>query len=604
MSATAAHDLPRWDLTTIYPDVDSEAYAASVERLVLLIGDLESLLEAAEARAATDRDEVTQAFDRIIAVFNESLGLARHNRWYLEALIAANTRDLAAQARMSELQAIRTRRTIAETRFIAWLGRIDVDALVTVSPEASAHAFLLRQAVIAASHLMDPPREALAAEMQASGGNAWSRLQDTVATQIVVTIEMPGGDVTQMPMADSIVYSVDQDRDMRRRAYEGRTEAWRLWREPIAAALNGVKGEQVTLARERGWNSVLDESLFQNRLDRGILDTMLVACRRRLPDFQRYLRAKARALGIERLAWYDLWAPMPGNSRTWPWETCTKYVIDQFDDYSAELGALARRALDEHWIDAGPRADKTGGGWCLPLDDGTSRVLVNHIDTFDDVLCLAHELGHAYHNRCDAQVSPWRRESRPTILAETASTFCETLVARAAVTQSSEVDRLLLLDASLQAANMSITEMVIAVDFETAVIDKRAKRELSADEFSSLLHDFRHAAYGDAIDANVLSQHSWEGPPHYYMPWKSYYSYPYTFGLLFGLGLYATYQLDPDTFRGQFDGLLASTGDADAATLTRRLGIDIQAPSFWDSSLNVIRADIDTFVELVDRRYA
>ncbi|MGI8963271.1 MAG: M3 family oligoendopeptidase, partial [Thermomicrobiales bacterium] len=159
-------------------------------------------------------------------------------------------------------------------------------------------------------------------------------------------------------------------------------------------------------------------------------------------------------------------------------------------------------------------------------------------------------------------------------------------------------------DASLQAANMSITEMVIAVDFETAVIDKRAKRELSADEFSSLLHDFRHAAYGDAIDANVLSQHSWEGPPHYYMPWKSYYSYPYTFGLLFGLGLYATYQLDPDTFRGQFDGLLASTGDADAATLTRRLGIDIQAPSFWDSSLNVIRADIDTFVELVDRRYA
>src|SRR5680860_585875 len=121
------------------------------------------------------------------------------------------------------------------------------------------------------------PREALAAKMQSSGGNAWSRLQDTVASQIMVTIEMPGGDVKQMPMADSIVYSVDQDRDMRRRAYEGRREAWRLWQEPIAAALNGVKGEQVTLARERGWNSILDESLFQNRLDRTTLDTMLDA---------------------------------------------------------------------------------------------------------------------------------------------------------------------------------------------------------------------------------------------------------------------------------------------------------------------------------------
>jgi oligoendopeptidase F len=238
------------------------------------------------------------------------------------------------------------------------------------------------------------------------------------------------------------------------------------------------------------------------------------------------------------------------------------------------------------------------------MGDGTSRVLLNHIGTFDDVMVLAHELGHAYHNQCDSRVSPWRRESRPTILAETASTFCETMVTRAAVAQARDAERLALLDSWLAAANMSVTEMVIAFDFETAVIDRRAERELSADEFSSLLHDHRLAAYGDSMQSVELGEHGWEGPPHYYMPWKSYYSYPYTFGLLFGLGLYAMYQREPDTFRSQFDHLLASTGDADAATLTRRFGIDIQSPSFWEGSLDVIRADIDAFVDHVDRRYS
>src|SRR5680860_868524 len=202
MSGTAAQSLPRWDLTTIYPGVDSEEYAKSVDRLVALIEELEMLLAAAEATDTASLDEVTVAFERVIGVFNESLGLARHNRWYLQAHVSGNTRDSAAQARMSALQAVRTRRAIAETRFIAWLGRIDVGALIA-----------------------------------------------------------------------------------------GPKEAWRLWREPFAAALNGVKGEHITLARERGWDSVLDESLFLNRMDGATLDAMLDASRRSLPDFRRYLRA-------------------------------------------------------------------------------------------------------------------------------------------------------------------------------------------------------------------------------------------------------------------------------------------------------------------------
>jgi len=602
MSGAATQALPRWDLTTIYPGVDSAEYLASVDRLTSLIDELEALLTEAEGLDTDDPQAVTAAFDRLIAVFNDGLGLARHNRWFLQAHVAANSRDTAAQARKSELEALRARRAVAEARFLAWLGRIDVESLITASPAARDHDFLLRQAQTAARHLMDQPREALAAALQVSGGHAWSKLKSTLTTQMMVTIALPGGETVTKPLAETHIYSVDPDREVRRRAYESERDAWHTWREAFAAALNGVKGEHLTIARERGWSSILNESLFQNRMDRATLDAMLGACRRSLPDIRRYLRAKARALGIERLAWYDLWVPMPGSTPTWSWQDSIAFVIDQFDICSPDLGALARRAIDERWIDAEPRANKSFG-LCMPLHGGDSRIPLNHIGTFDDVLVLAHELGHAYHNQCDAVVSPWRPESRPTILAESASTFCEILVARAAVDQSSESDRLAMLDATLRVAQASVAMCLGEFEFERAMIEQRAERELSAEEFSAISRETKRAIYGDALDPDALFDHGWAAFSHLYWIGRPFYNYPYTFGLLFGLGLYTTYQSEPTTFPKKFADLLASTGDADAATLTRRFGIDIQSSEFWESSLDVIRSDIDTFVSLVEREF-
>ncbi len=595
--------LPTWDLTPIYPGVDSPEYAASVSTLVKHIENLESLLDGAESLGVTSGHEVTTAFERILDVFNDGLRLSRRNRFYLQAHVSANSRDNSAIARLSEYEAVRARRLKAAARFIAWVGRIDIEALIAASNAAREHAFPLRQAQIEAAHLMDQSREALSIEMQTTGSSAWSRLQDVLASQIMVTIDMPDGVVVRLPMGETSKFSVDPDRNVRRAAYKGKTEALLNWETPFAAALNGVKGEHIILARERGWASILDEALFLNHIDRATLDAMLDACRRRLPDFRRYLKAKARALGIETLASYDLYAPMPGDTPDWPWEKCGAFVVEQFDAYSPDLGRLARRALAERWIDAGPRADKDGGAFCMPFDAGVSRVLMNHVSTFDDVAVLAHELGHAYHNLCEVNTTPWRREATPLTLAETASTFCETLITKAAIAQGSAADKLATLDASLQVSNVCVVEILGRFDFEQAVIDKRAERELSADEYTSLMGDVRRATYGEALDPDAVAQHNWEGIPHFYMPEAAFYNFPYTFGLLFGLGLYAIYRDDPDSFRAQFRELLASTGDADAATLAARFGFDVRSPGFWEGSLDLIRADIDHFVELVDGRF-
>jgi len=154
----------------------------------------------------------------------------------------------------------------------------------------------------------------------------------------------------------------------------------------------------------------------------------------------------------------------------------------------------------------------------------------------------------------------------------------------------------------LQDAAQVVVDITSRFLFEQAVCARRPERSLSAEEFCELMLDAQRQTYGDGLDGDALHPWMWAAKVHYYSPSFAYYNYPYMFGLLFGLGLYAKYQADPDGFRTRYDDLLASTGDADAATLAARFGFDIRSKDFWEGSLNVIREDIDTFVALVDRR--
>jgi oligoendopeptidase F len=188
-------------------------------------------------------------------------------------------------------------------------------------------------------------------------------------------------------------------------------------------------------------------------------------------------------------------------------------------------------------------------------------------------------------------------------LAETASTFCETILRKAAIEKGSEDEKFAILEGALVDAGQIVVDITSRFLFEQSVFEQRADRQLSADEFSQLMLDAQRQTYGEGIAADGLHPYMWAVKGHYYSPGFAFYNYPYMFGLLFGLGLYAKYQEDPDTFRANYDDLLSSTGMADAADLAGGFGFDIQSPDFWRSSLDVIRQDIDEFVELVDKRY-
>jgi pepF/M3 family oligoendopeptidase len=597
---TTTTTLPRWDLTAVYPGLESPELEAGFQQLDAHLGALEQQAETLEP--GTVDDALVALFESFTDDANAMADALFTNFAYISCQVDVDTRNETAQAWASELRQLTARAGKIRTRYDAWLGALDVEQLIARSTVAAEHAYLLRQAKVAATHLMSQPEEDLAAELLISGGIAWSNLSQDVSSQITVRTGHIPGQPEEQPMSEVRNLAMSPGREVRRAAYEAELEAWKLWATPMAAALNGVKGQHVTLASHRHWNEVLDEALFQNHIDRQTLDAMMGAARDAFPDLRRYLRAKAKALGLPVLAFYDLFAPISASERVWPWSDAVAFVTEQFGTFSPRMRAHAERAFREHWVDAEPRPGKVGGAYCTRLIGDQSRVLANYVAAYDGVSTLAHELGHAYHDLCESTATQLQRDDTPMTLAETASTFCEMILRRAALKDASEDEQLSILEAELQDATQTTIDITSRFLFESAVFARRAQRELSADEFCELMLDAQRQTYGDGLDQELLHPYMWAAKSHYYWIDAPFYNFPYMFGLLFSLGLFARYEADPEAFRAHYDELLASTGKADAADLAAWFGIDIRDRAFWESSLDVIRADIDRFVALVEKR--
>jgi oligoendopeptidase F len=261
------------------------------------------------------------------------------------------------------------------------------------------------------------------------------------------------------------------------------------------------------------------------------------------------------------------------------------------------MRGLAERAFNESWIDVGPRPGKEGGAFCMTVRGGDSRVLMNYSPSYGSVTTLAHELGHSYHAYALGERTALQRVT-PSTLAETASSFCETIAMEAALKHASAAEEIVILENSLQESTQTVVDISSRFLFEQRVFTAREARELSIEEFNELMLDAQRETYGDGLDGSLLHPYMWAVKGHYYSVGDSFYNFPYMFGLLFGLGLYARYRQDPSSFTSYYDDLLSSTGLADAATLADRFGIDLRTPAFWQASFDVIRGHIDRFISL------
>lgn len=593
MAATLS--LPRWDMTPYFPSLDSDEYRAAFDALNRRLEGLESEFGALPETGDRPREDL---FNRLLGDFNRAQDDFRLLYCYVNCFVDTDSRDAMAAARMSELDAPRVRISKLKTRLTAWVGNLDLDRLFSDSATARDHEFALRKMAFAAKRQMSGLEEELAAEMATNASVAWSKLYGQVTSQIEVALSVRGTPTT-LPISAVRNLAYDPDASVRESAYRAELDAWRRHATPIAACLNSLKGEFLTLNGRRGWEGPLEYSLFFANIDRPTLDAMMEAAREAMPSFRRYLRAKASRLGyVGALPWHGVFAPVTeGEDAVWDYERARTFILEAFREFSPEMGEFARRTIDERWVDAEPRSGKADGGYCSGTRDGESRIFMNYKPAFGSVGTLAHEIGHAYHNWQLRRRTALQRQT-PMTLAETASIFCETLIRRRGLESTEGDERLGILEGSLMGSCQVVVDITSRYLFETGLFAKRAERELGIEELCSLMENAQREAYADGLDPSALHPYMWAAKPHYYSATMAFYNYPYMFGLLFGLGLYALYEREPAGFQERYDELLSSTGLADAATCAEWFGIDIRRPEFWRSSLRVIEDEIDEFVRL------
>jgi pepF/M3 family oligoendopeptidase len=645
--------LPRWQVTSLFPSLDSTEFAAAlgdarrrIQELVPLFdargirrlnrgthqrleehrlhtqGSAPSLSQPSPAArpaagtapcstagegpgvrtdsepntaADTSSDPAAAAYDEITRALNALHEELRLVRAYLSAFTSTDARNDTAQALSSDLRASQVTLDQLETRYVAWVGSLDVEALLAASDIAREHEYVVRRAAILARHQMAEGEEELAAALLPAGLSGWARLHRDLTALQTVRVNVRGEERV-LPMSSVRSLATDPDRFVREAAYRAELAAWQASEVPLAAALNGVKGYQQVVRQRRGYPDDVVPTLLRNQIDPETMAAMQTACVESLPDFRRYMRVKARALGLERLAWYDVSAPLGGDGRRYSWPEAEVFIRGQFGRYSGRMHSLAERAFREGWIDAEPREGKAGGAFCMPVRGGESRILMNYDGSSLSISTLAHELGHAYHN-LNLERRPQLLRQTPSTLAETASTFCEQIAFDAALGNSQGAERLTLLEVSLQRDLMVVVDIHSRFLFEQAVFERRARRELMPAEFCELMLEAQRQTYAEGLDPDLLHPYMWAVKGHYYGP--TFYNYPYTFGLLFGLGLYAAYQSDPAAFPARYDALLSTTGMANAADLARPFSIDTRDPAFWRRSLGVIRTKIDEFARIV-----
>lgn len=599
---TEPDSLPRWSVADIHESFEARSFGDAMDRCGADMSRLEALFEehgirATEPRPVTAADG--RAADAVIVAVNQMRDHADLTAAFILATTTTDSYNEKAEGLLGEYDMVDVRQRPLTARLAAWISSLGIDALATVSEQVAEHHGPLEKLARRAAHQMSESEEGLYADLVSTGSSAWDMLHGVVTSQLAVPVKMPDGTAPPLPIAAVRGLASHADPAVRKAAYDAEMEIWPTVAPVCAAAMNAVKGEANVVNRRRGWESPLEASLFSNSVSRATFDAMQAAITESLPDMRGWMRSKARLLGHDgALPWHDLVAPLPLAAPAISWDEGVQIVRNAFASYGGGLQGLVDRALNEKWVDAGPRAGKQGGAFCMPLSGDRSLVFLNWSGSFDSAQTTAHELGHAYHNTQLAHRTPMQRDL-PMALAETASIFCETLVVEEGLQRLTGNDRLALLDVDLQGTNQVVVDIRSRFLFETEVFVRRQRRTLGVSELKELMQQAQADAYGDGLLQSTAHPYMWAVKPHYYG--SHFYNWPYTYGLLFGLGLFAQYQQDPERFKAHYDDALSRAGMNTAEDLAAVFGFDVTDQAFWTASLDVVRARIASYNELASK---
>lgn len=592
----------RWQLKSLYENfddsnliIDLSALDGLPEKYALMVSNLEALSD--------DDQDIISGLEGFLTHFIEDSKLLKRLEAFGHLTFKADASSQEGLRLLDKVQMTSSALTGPLVRLKYWLPTGEhLQELSSQSNLIKAHLFYLTEQKESTRHMLSPKEEAMISRLKSTGSAAFETLQSKTASQLMGEVEIEGQQQVLPIMAiRNLAFSANPG--LRKKGYNAELSAYKKHEEISASALNSIKGEVITLSTLRGFESPLDETLYNARLSKETLDTMIETMEEYLPHFRRYLKIKAKKLGYEppyKIAFYDIAAPIGDKTPTYTIEEAKAFVISNFADFSKDLSDFAQKCFDLAWVDFEPRAGKAGGAFCANIHGlGESRVLLNFTGSFKNVLTIAHELGHAYHgDRLKSESI--LNTNYPMPLAETASIFCETIVRNAALKSADETLKLTILENRLQGAMQVIMDILSRYYFETQVFEHRKDHPLSVEELKKLMCESQLKAYGDSLDPEHLHPYMWLNKPHYYYASRNFYNFPYAFGLLFATGLYAQYLERGQTFLSEYDALLKATGKMSIESVCMLANINPKSKDFWKSSLELIKKDIDGFENLIE----
>ena len=579
-----------WNLDPIYKGFDDPAFAGDMERFGEKVAQMAAL---AGKLAQGDPLEGLRAWIRLE---EETDALGYKLAGYAQLRQSTNTRDPEAGSAMGRVMSLYSGTAAPGAAFRDWASKLpNLMELVRGDEDLKDYEYLFSNIAENSRYLLPGMGEEIMARMRMSGGDAWSDLQGYLTSTVPVTYR---GQTINLSTVRNLAY--DPDPQVRRDAYEAELACYERIRDAVAFAMNSIKLETISACRLRGYESPLAMTLKHSHMKRETLDAMLGAMDEYLPKFWQYLKAKAKALGHENgLPWYDLFAPMGSSTTKFTAEDAKEYLVEQFSGFDRELTDMVAEAFDNAWIDFYPRDGKVGGAFCAGVESlGESRILTNFDGMFTDVVTLAHELGHAFHNLCTRHHRMLNRSySMP--VAETASTFNECVVMASAIGKAADKEeKLALIESQLQDATQIICDIYSRYRFETMVFENREEQFMHADKLCRFMTEAQRQSYGDGLDPDCRHPYMWLCKSHYYGP--TFYNFPYAFGGLFARGLYAQYEKEGQAFVPRYKKLLATTTVADVEDTAKVAGIDLTDRQFWRDALQTIADQIDLFCRLAE----
>ncbi|KPL58493.1 M3 family oligoendopeptidase [Rossellomorea vietnamensis] len=439
----------------------------------------------------------------------------------------------------------------------------------------------------------EPSREV--SNLMVDGYHAWGQFYQSIMSSIRVQVR---GE--ELSVGQAINLRTHADESVRRESHEALVAKWTEHEGQFAQILNHLTGFRLNMYKSRGVEDVLCIPLAENRMKRETLDAMLSVMEKYKEPFVEYLNVKAGMNGEVKMKSYHFWSPMNHDHQGMEYGEASALIAERFRAFGSEMGRFAETAFRDGWVEAENRPGKSAVPICagFPLT-GESRVFMTFPGTFKGVLTLVHELGHAFHNHAMKQVNGMNK-SYPINLAETASTFAEMIILESAMEKAdTDEEKLFLLDEKLKRSVMNFMNLHARFIFEKQVHEERRNGFIPAARLNEMMGSAMEEGYAGALDE--VPVHSWIWTPHFYKTESPFYNFPYTFGYLLALHLFARAKEIGKGFEDDYLALLRDSGSMSAEELVmKHLGEDITEESFWEKGMELCVKDSEEFVRLAE----